>query len=198
MDRSQEGETPLPAYLSRESQDDPLPRLTLLIDTKITNITNLNRRGMELLDDQIVGAFGTAIDQGLKGEAIQEMRRFKKGYQLTREGLIYKDELERDERTKSPVLKLADLIVNKIAGLDALSDEELGALDSSIQAAYTEARKDQNPNADAIMSLFFTEGRKLTTSAQDWLNPKLDAPQNLLGEVINAARATLQKRPSLA
>ncbi len=123
------------------------------------------------------------------------MRRFKKGRQLTKEGLIYKNELERKERSKHPVLKLADLIINKMAGMDVLSDNEIRELDNSIQTAYREARQDPKSGADALMSAYFLEGRQLTNSAQDWL--RIKEPNefaSLLTRVVDDAMSALPKQ----
>lgn len=158
-----EGSTPIPDYLTRQEQEyDPLPRLNNLIRKKITNLGLLNANGIDLLDNAIKATFDTAIDQGLKTEAIRAMGRYKKGKRLTKEGIDYKDELEKGEREISPVLKLADLIVNKLAGMDDLSDEQLEELDISINAAHKGAREPvEISKADALMTTFFC--RRATT-----------------------------------
>src|SRR3989344_2759767 len=108
MDKSREsieGSTPLPDFLTRqEIEYDQLPQLNDLIRKKVINLGMLNKMGIDLLDNTIEATFDAAIDQGLKAEAIKAMGRYKKGRRLTKQGVGYKDELEKEEREISPVV----------------------------------------------------------------------------------------------
>lgn len=166
----------VPGYLSREAKVNPVPQLRNLIFKKIKHIHFYNDAGIKLLDDQIMHTFDTVLDQRLQSEVVDDIKRFKKGCSLSREGIEYKKAIESEYWEQNPTLKLADLIIVKTAGMDALSDEELEKLDRLIQDTHKESRAIKKQRSDWLMEQYFTVGRKLTTMAVDWLE---DAPIEL-------------------
>ncbi len=94
----------VPGYLSREAKENPVPRLRDLIFKKIQDIHYFNDTGIKLLDDQILHTFDTVLDQKLQGEVANDMKQFKKGRRLSREGIDYKKEWEDEYWQQNPTL----------------------------------------------------------------------------------------------
>lgn len=195
------GQPAIPGYLSREVKDKPVPRLRDQISKKIRNIHSLNGAGIKLIDDQIMRTFDAVLDQQLQGEAALDMKRFSIGPRLSREGIEYKKEMSERDWQRSPTLKLAELIVIKTAGMDALSDEELEELDRSIQDTYKGIDGIKKQRAAWLMDKYFEVGRKLTPAATIWLEDTEDitsSPRPNIVTIIDSERqslATVAKTP---
>ncbi len=176
--KAKEDQPELPDYLSREAKENPVPQLRDLILKKIQDIHTYNNTGIKFLDDQIMHTFDTVLDQKLHSEAASDMKRFKKGRALSKEGIEYKKEISSDDWQQSPTLKLAELIIIKTAGMDALSDEELEDLDHSIQDTYRGIDGIKRQRADFLMKQYFAPGRKLPPMAAAWLK---DTEESVIG-----------------
>lgn len=178
------GQPTLPGYLNREAKDNPVSRLRDQIFKKILNIHSLNGTGIKLIDDQIMRTFDAVLDHKLQGEAALDMKRFSKGRRLSREGIEYKKEMSAKGWQQSPTLKLAELIVIKTAGMDALSDEELKELDRSIQDTYKGIGGAKKQRATWIMDTYFEVGRKLTPTVSIWLENTEDITPGLSPNIV--------------
>lgn len=190
-----EGDTPIPDFLARSNEREAAPEdllgvLKQAIKIKLIWLYELNIRGIKLVDSSIEGSFEHLIDAGLRQEAVDKMRFYRKGRKLSKEGMELKNQLDKKERENNPVLNLAQLILNKIAAADVLSDAELNELDNSIEQAYKEAQAFDVPTIDNIMGKYFQHGRRLTRSASDWLKGsyEIDGLHRLITEEVGKIR----------